>query len=96
MLRAMAPRTVLRLYVVGGTQASERALRGAERLSAALAGDADLEVVDLRERPDVAEQERIVATPLLVRVSPAPVRRIVGDLSDTDRVRWSLGLPEPA
>ncbi len=92
----MPSRTVLRLYVVGGTQASERALRGVERLSAALAEDADLEVVDLRERPDLAEQERIIATPLLVRVSPEPVRRIVGDLSDTERVRWSLGLPESA
>ena len=95
MLRLpMAARTVLRLYVVGGTQASERAVRGAERLSTALPEDAELEIVDLRERPDVAERERIVATPLLIRVSPEPVRRIVGDLSDTERVRWSLGLPE--
>ena len=95
MLRPrMAPRTVLRLYVVGGTQASERALRGVERLSAALPDDADLEVVDLRKQPEIAERERIVATPLLVRVSPEPVRRVVGDLSDTERVRWSLGLPE--
>ncbi|HEX8207619.1 MAG TPA: circadian clock KaiB family protein [Solirubrobacteraceae bacterium] len=84
---------LLRLYVVGGTPASERALQGVERLRAALE-DADLEVVDLRERPDVAEQERIVATPLLMRVSPEPVRRVVGDLSDAERVRWSLGLPE--
>ena len=90
----MSPRTLLRLYVVGGTQASERALHGAERLRSALDGDAELEVVDLRERPEVAEQERILATPLLVRVSPEPVRRIVGDLSDAERVRWSLGLPE--
>ncbi len=90
--RPMAPRTVLRLYVVGGTQASERALRGVERLSAALADAADLEVVDLRDRPELAEQERILATPLLVRVAPEPVRRIVGDLSDVERVRWSLGL----
>jgi circadian clock protein KaiB len=90
----MAPRTILRLYVVGGTQASERALQGMERLSAALDGEAELEVVDLRERPEIAEQERILATPLLVRLAPEPVRRIVGDLSDTDRVRWSLGLPE--
>ena len=89
-----APRTVLRLYVVGGTQASERALRGAERLSAALDADAELEVVDLREQPEVAERERIVATPLLVRLQPEPVRQILGDLSDTERVRWSLGLPE--
>ncbi|HEV2812911.1 MAG TPA: circadian clock KaiB family protein [Solirubrobacteraceae bacterium] len=86
--------TVLRLYVVGGTQASERALQSVQRLHSALPGDAEFEVVDLRERPEVAERERIVATPLLVRLSPEPVRRIVGDLSDVDRVRWSLGLPD--
>ena len=89
----MGERTVLRLYVVGGTPASERALRGAERLRATIDGGGELEVVDLRERPEVAEKERIVATPLLVRVAPEPVRRIVGDLSDTERVRWTLGLP---
>lgn len=91
----MASRAVLKLYVVGGTQASERALHGIERLRAELGED--VEVVDLREQPEVAERERILATPLLVRVSPGPVRRIVGDLSDVDRVRFSLGLPrEPA
>ena len=89
----MSDRTVLRLYVVGGTQASERALHSLDRLSADLAGEADVEIIDLREAPDVAESERIVATPLLVRISPAPVRRIIGDLSDIERVRWSLGLP---
>jgi circadian clock protein KaiB len=85
----MAPRTVLKLYVVGGTPASERALRGIETLR----DEVDVEVVDLRERPDLAEQERIVATPLLMRVSPEPVRRLLGDLSDIERVRWTLGLP---
>ena len=89
----MAERPVLKLYVVGGTQASERALHSIERLRAELA-DADLDVVDLREHPEVAERERIIATPLLVRVAPAPVRRIVGDLSDVERLRWSLGLPD--
>ena len=89
----MAPETVLKLYVVGGTQASERALHALDRLRAALGEGGQVDVVDLREQPEVAEQERIVATPLLVRVAPAPVRRVVGDLSDLDRVRWSLGLP---
>ncbi|MDQ5808669.1 MAG: circadian clock KaiB family protein [Actinomycetota bacterium] len=89
----MADQTLLRLYVVGGTQASERALHSVARLRAELDGEADVEVVDLREQPEVAERERIVATPLLVRVAPGPVRRIVGDLSDVERVRWSLGLP---
>ncbi len=83
---------LLRLYVVGGTPPSERAVRGVERLRRELGDDLRVEVVDLSEQPDVAEQERIVATPLLVRVSPEPVRRIVGDLSDVERVRWSLGI----
>ena len=74
----MAGRTQLRLYVVGGTQASERALHSVERLRAQLDGETDIEVVDLREQPEIAEAERIIATPLLVRVSPdagAPHRR---------------------
>jgi circadian clock protein KaiB len=89
----MGEQTVLRLYVVGGTQASERALHSVERLRAELDGAPELEVVDLSREPEVAERERIVATPLLVRLSPEPVRRVVGDLSDVERVRWSLGLP---
>ena len=97
MLRSlMADQTLLRLYVVGGTQASERALHSVARLRSELADAAEVEIVDLREQPDVAERERIVATPLLVRVAPQPVRRIIGDLSDVERVRWSLGLPPGA
>ena len=94
MLRGPMPAPpVLKLYVVGGTQASERALHTVEILRSALGDGAAVEVVDLREHPEVAERERIVATPLLVRVQPEPVRRVVGDLSDLERVRWSLGLP---
>jgi len=81
-------RPVLKLYVVGGTQASERALRGV----GALGDDIDLEIVDVREQPQVAEEKRILATPLLVRESPLPVRRVAGDLSDAERVAWTLGL----
>lgn len=87
--------TVLRLYVVGGTQLADRAVGTLRRLqSEHLGKDATVEIVDLREQPDVAEREGILATPLLVRVAPAPVRRLVGDLSDVERVRWSLGLEE--
>ena len=87
---------VLRLYLVGGTPPSERALAAVPALRAALGETAELDVVDLREQPELAEQERILATPLLVRVSPEPVRRLVGDLSDADRVVWTLGLQDGA
>ena len=97
MLESATVETVLRLYVVGGTQLAERAVGTLRRLEAELLGDdATVEIVDLAERPDVAESEGILATPLLVRVSPEPVRRIVGDLSDVERVRWSLGLGDAA
>ena len=84
--------TLLRHYLVGGTPPSERALAAVPALRAALGEEAELDVVDLRDEPALAERERILATPLLVRVSPPPVRRIVGDLSDADRVVWTLGL----
>ena len=91
-VRAIAPDTQLKLYVVGGTRPSERAIGALDALRSALGEDADVEVIDLSARPDVAERERILATPLLVRVSPPPVRRVAGDLSDAERVLWSLGL----
>jgi circadian clock protein KaiB len=84
--------TSLKLYVVGSTPASERAIVAIEQLRAALPGTVEIEVIDVADRPEIAEAERVVATPMLVRVAPAPVRRIVGDLSDLDRVRWGLGL----
>lgn len=84
--------TSLKLYVVRGTPSSDRAVAAIERLRAVLPGEVTVEVVDLGEHPEVAESERIIATPMLVRLAPEPVRRVVGDLSDLDRVRWGLGL----
>jgi circadian clock protein KaiB len=83
---------ILKLYVVSGTPSSDRAVAAIEQLRAALPGEVTVEVVDLGEQPEVAEAERIIATPMLVRLAPEPVRRVVGDLSDLDRVRWGLGL----
>lgn len=85
--------TLLKLYVVSGTQSSERAVVALRDLG--LGDDVTLEVIDLRAEPEIAERERIIATPLLVRVEPPPPRRILGDLSDTEKVRWGLGLGGP-
>jgi circadian clock protein KaiB len=84
--------TSLKLYVVNGTPSSDRAIAAIEQLRAALPGEVTVDVVDLGAQPEVAESERIIATPMLVRLAPEPVRRVVGDLSDLDRVRWGLGL----
>jgi circadian clock protein KaiB len=87
---------VLTLYLVGGTPPSERALAALPALRDALGDEGEVHVVDLAERPEVAEAERILATPLLVREQPLPVRRVAGDLSDPGRVVWTLGLGRTA
>ena len=86
----------LRLYVVGGQVGSLRAepdLRQA--LEACIPGQYDLEVVDLRGRPDLAEIDRVLAAPTVLRLAPAPVRRVVGSLADPVRVAQALDLPPP-
>ena len=80
----------LRLYVSGQALNSRAAIRNLESLRAALSPQAAVEVIDVREHPDLAEADRILATPTLVRRAPEPVRKIIGDLSDTQRVLTGL------
>jgi circadian clock protein KaiB len=82
----------LRLYVSGQDLSSRVAIRNLEPLQAA----ASVEVVDVRERPELAEEDGILATPTLVRLRPAPVRKVVGDLSDAERVLVALELEPEA
>jgi circadian clock protein KaiB len=87
---------ILRLFISGRTTQSDIALGNLRRICEHdLGGEYELEVVDVLARPGVAEEERILATPMLVRVSPAPARRIAGDLSDREKVLYELGLPIP-
>lgn len=81
------------LYVTGVTARTERAITNLRRLcDEVLSGHYELTIVDVLDRPDVAERERILATPLLVKEAPLPKRRITGDLSDPRRVLHVLGL----
>ena len=83
------------LFVAGDTGRSARARRQLERLRAELRGvDWRVEVVDVVERPELAERAGIVATPVLVRVSPLPRRSVIGDLGDLQAVADVLGLGE--
>ena len=81
------------LYVTGVTTRTERAIVNLRRLcDEELGGRYDLTIVDVLDRPDVAEAQKILATPLLVKDAPLPKRRITGDLSDPRRVLHVLGL----
>lgn len=83
----------LRLYVAGMTPATHGAIENLERiLGQHLGRGFSLEVVDLVEHPALAEREQILATPTLVRSSPAPLRKIVGDFSNTEKVLSGLDL----
>jgi circadian clock protein KaiB len=83
----------LRLYVTGR---SPKCVRAIENLQVAceqhLAGRYHIEVVDLLENPRLAADDQILAVPTLVRKLPPPIRKIVGDLSDTDRLLVGLQL----
>ena len=83
----------LRLYVAGASPKSLKAFANLRRLcDEHLAGRYSIEVVDLVESPRLARTDDIVAIPPLVRRLPAPMRKIVGDLSNTDRVLLNLQL----
>ena len=91
--RASDERYTLRLYVSGATPCSTRAVENVKGLCEEhLPGRYDLEVVDIYQQPELAEDDRIFATPTLVRRLPLPLRRLVGDLSDAERVLGRLNL----
>jgi circadian clock protein KaiB len=82
----------LRLYVAGNAPNSLRAIRNAEALCEEhFLARYDLEIVDLLEQPKRALADGIIVTPTLLKVSPAPVQRVVGNLSDTNQVLAALG-----
>jgi circadian clock protein KaiB len=84
---------VIKLYVTGLTPRSRRAIDNLRRLcEEELQGRYDLVVIDVLERPQLAEDEKILATPTVVKELPLPIRRIIGDLSDSERVLLGLDL----
>lgn len=86
----------LALYVVGATPASARAVANLARICREhLEDDFDLEIIDLYQHPERAAAADIVAAPTLVRTLPAPMRALVGDLSDEHKVLMVLGWHKP-
>ena len=81
----------LRLYVAGQTPKSLTALANLKRIcDEHMNGQYAIEVIDLMENPQLAQRDQIVAIPTLVRELPSPLKRIIGDLSNTERVLVGL------
>ncbi len=84
---------VLKLYVAGNTSNSVRALKTLKDiLEQDCQGVYALKVIDVLKNPQLAEEDKILATPTLAKVLPRPVRKIIGDLSDREKVLIGLDL----
>ena len=84
---------ILKLFVSGSTPRSERAVANLRRLCEdEFQGCYELQVIDVLEHPEQAEAERVLATPMLIKQLPPPLRRVIGDLSNRDKVFLGLDL----
>jgi circadian clock protein KaiB len=93
---AQAPhdgRYVLRLFVSGMTPTSIRAISNLKEIcSKNLDGRYELEIIDIYQQPDLSKQEQIIAAPTLIKKLPMPLRRFIGDLSDSEKILVGLDL----
>ena len=88
-----AERYILRLYVTGMTPRSARAVKNLRAIcDEYLEGRYDLEVVDIYQQPVLTKGEQIIAAPTLIKKLPLPMRRIIGDMSNRERVLLGLDL----
>jgi len=84
---------VLCLFVTGATPNSMRAITNIKEICEEhLKGNYSLEIIDVYQQADIAKREQLVALPMLLRKQPLPEKRLIGDLSDTDKVLNALGI----
>jgi circadian clock protein KaiB len=95
--KAVSSHYILKLYVAGRSPKSVNAIANIKKLCEAnLQGRYVLEVIDLYQQPQLAQGEQIIAVPTLIRKLPPPLRRIIGDLSNTERVLVGLDIRSEA
>lgn len=86
-------RYVLRLYVAGMSPRSQRAIENIKNIfETSYKGSYALEVIDIYQHPEQAKEAQILAVPMLIKQLPLPIRRLIGDMSDEDRVLVGLGI----
>jgi circadian clock protein KaiB len=84
---------VLRLYITGMTPNSKKAVENVKKICEEyLKGRYELEVIDIYQQPALAQGEQIVAAPTLIKKLPGPLRRLIGDMSNTEKVLVGLDL----
>ena len=89
----MSHKYILKLYIIGSNAACELALKNLnEIISRDSKNNIQLKVIDVRKHPQLAEDDKILAVPTLIKKLPPPVRKIIGDLSDKEKVLLGLDL----
>lgn len=89
----MSKKYLLKLFVTGQTPRSELAIENLRRIcEEEFQNEHELIVIDILKRPQLAEDEKILATPTVIKELPPPIRRIIGDLSDKEKVLLGLDL----
>ncbi len=84
---------ILKLYITGNSIKSQRAIANIFRICREeLNNQYSIEIIDVLEQPDLAEQEKILVTPTLIKQLPLPLQRIIGDMSNTQKVLLGLDL----
>ncbi|MET3980786.1 circadian clock protein KaiB [Mucilaginibacter sp. UYP25] len=90
---AKAEPFVLRLFITGASPNSIRAVENTKAICEQyLAGNYELEIIDIHQQPKLAEGEDVIAVPLMIKKSPYPERRMIGDMSNVPRVLKGLGI----
>ena len=87
---------VLRLYVAGMTIKSTQAIANVRKLCEKYLADGyELVVIDIYQQPTLAKEQQIIATPTLIKILPLPLRRLIGNMSDTESFLAGMGLQPP-
>lgn len=89
----MGAKYLLKLYILGQTANSQKAIKNLNALlKNELKGLYTLKIIDVLKNPRLAEEDKILATPTLIKTLPSPIRKIIGDLSDSEKVLLGLDL----
>jgi circadian clock protein KaiB len=89
----MSNKVLLRLYVIGQTARSINTIKNIKKIcEEELKGNYELKIIDILENPKLAEDEKILAAPTLIKKLPLPLKRIIGDLSDKEKVLIGLDI----
>jgi circadian clock protein KaiB len=89
----IGPSYILRLYISGASPNSLKAINNIKSICGKyLPDDHELEIIDVYQQPLVAKTQQVIALPLLIKLEPFPVRRLIGNMSDTEKVLKGLGL----